>query len=155
VKKDVLKLYHHIISGCVFGNIPDWLADMDEYGLPCCLLLYNIVMFIFTAYRLRQKLKASSSIAQKSNMVKTRKSFVLLLKLSTTVAITWLPVIFDRYIYFNVHFYIYMALWTVAFLSGVYIGIAFVFTRRNYQLLKKKYFSARKMPINKIMPVNQ
>jgi formate/nitrite transporter FocA (FNT family) len=48
-----------------------------------------------------------------------------------------------------------MALWTVAFLSGVYIGIAFVFTRRNYQLLKKKYFSARKMPINKIMPVNQ
>jgi hypothetical protein len=110
VKKDVLKLYHHIIYGCVFGNIPDWLAIMKEYGLPCCLLLYNIVMFIFTAYRIRQKLKASSSIAQKSNMVKTRKSFVLLLKLSTTVAITWLPVIFDRYIYFNVHFYIYMSI---------------------------------------------
>jgi hypothetical protein len=88
-------------------------------------------------------------------MVKTRKRFVLLLKLSTTVAITWLPVIFERYIYLNVHFYIYKALWAVAFLSGVYIGIAFVFTRRNYQLLKKKYFPAKKMPINKIMSVNQ
>ena len=121
VKKDVLKLYHLIIYGCVFGNIPDWLAITKEYGLPGCLLLYNIVMFIYTAYRLRQKLKASSSIAQKSSIVKTRKSFVLLLKLSTTVAITWLPVIFERYIYLNVHFYIYMALWTVAFLSSVYI----------------------------------
>jgi hypothetical protein len=99
VKKDVLKLYHHIIYGCVFGNIPDWLAITKEYGLPGCLLLYNIVMFVYTAYRLRQKLKASSSMAQKSNMVKTRKSFVLLLKLSTTVAITWLPVIFERYTY--------------------------------------------------------
>jgi hypothetical protein len=77
VKKDVLKLYHHIIYGCVFGNIPDWLAITKEYGLPGCLLLYNIVMFVYTAYRLRQKLKASSSMAQKSNMVKTRKSFVL------------------------------------------------------------------------------
>jgi hypothetical protein len=43
---------------------------MEEYGLPGCLLLYIIGMFIFTAYRIRQKLKASSSIAQKSNIVK-------------------------------------------------------------------------------------
>jgi hypothetical protein len=40
------------------------------------------------------------------------------------------------------------ALFTVAFLTGVYIGIAFVFTRKKYSLLKKKYFPAKKKPVN-------
>ena len=76
VKTDVLRFHS---DGCV-NDSADWVVVMTEYGLPGCLLLYIIGMFIFTAYRIRQKLKASSSIAQKSNIVKKRNSFVLLLK---------------------------------------------------------------------------
>jgi hypothetical protein len=135
------------------GNeLPLWLAHMEKYGLPGCVSLYIIATFSFTAYQIRQKLKASSSIAHKSNIVKTHNSFVLLLKLSTTTAVSLSPLLFE-----NMHFDydIKMALFTVAFLSGVYIGIAFVFTRKNYRLLKKKYFPAKKKPVNKIIPVNQ
>jgi hypothetical protein len=126
-------------------ELPLWLAVMEEYGLPGCLLLYIVAMFSFTAYRIRQKLKASSSIVRKSNIVKKRNSFVLLLKLSTTTAISLSPLLFE-----NMHFDydIKTALFTVAFLTGVYIGIAFVFTRKNYSLLKKKYFPAKKKPVN-------
>ncbi|CAB3989516.1 probable G- coupled receptor Mth-like 12 [Paramuricea clavata] len=80
-KTDVLRFHHADSADCVSRlNNSDWLAVMEEYGLPGCLLLYIIVMFSFTAYRIRQKLKASSNIAQKSNIVKKRNSFVLLLK---------------------------------------------------------------------------
>jgi hypothetical protein len=150
VKKDVLRFHLDIPLGitasCVMGNeLPLWLAVMEQYGLPGCLLLYIIAMFSFTAYRIRQKLKASSSIVQKSNIVKKRNSFVLLLKLSTTTSISLSPLSFE-----NMHFDydIKTALFTVAFLTGVYIGIAFVFTRKNYSLLKKKYFPAKKKPVN-------
>jgi hypothetical protein len=155
VKTDVLRFHQrlHTYTSCVMGNeLPLWLAHMEKYGPPGCLFLCIIAMFSFTAYRIRQKLKASSSIAQKSNIVKTHNSFVLLLKLSTTTAISFFPLLFQ-----NMHFDydIRMALYTVALLSGVYIGIAFVFTRKNYRLLKKKYFPAKKKPVNKIIPVNQ
>ena len=71
VKKDVLRYYQKDIR-CFSGHeFPLWLDVMDEYGLVGCLLLYIIVTFSFTAYRIRQKLKASSSIAQKSNIVNT------------------------------------------------------------------------------------
>jgi hypothetical protein len=145
VKKDVLRFHLHTYTSCVMDNeLPLWLAVMEKYGLPGCLVLYIIGMFIFTAYRIRQKRKASSSIAQKSNIVKKRNSFVLLLKLSTTTAVSLSPLLFE-----NIHFDfdIKTALFTVAFLSGVYIGIAFVFTRKNYRLLKKKYFPAKKKPV--------
>jgi hypothetical protein len=96
-------------------------------------------MFSFTAYRIRQKLKASNSIAQKSNIVKKHNSFVLLLKLSTTSVISLLSLLFLNLIV-KLDVNIKTMIDTVAFLSGVYIGIAFVFTRKNYRLLKKKYF---------------
>jgi hypothetical protein len=144
VKKDVLR-FHLDSTRCVMGNKPPlWLAVMEQYGLSGCLFLYIIVMFSFTAYRIRQKLKASSSIAQKSNIVKTRNSFVLLLKLSTTTAISLSPLLFAN---INIDLRIKMAFIIVAHLSGVYIGIAFVFTRKNYRLLKKKYFPAKKKPV--------
>ena len=143
VKKDVLR-FQRDSTGCV-NELPLWLAVMTEYGLPGCLFLYIIAMFIFTAYRIRQKLKASSSIAQKSNIVKKRNSFVLLLKLSTTTAISFFPVLF---IEFMENSDVILTILTVASLSGVYIGIAFVFTRKNYRLLKKKYFPAKKKPVN-------
>ena len=38
------------------------------------------------------------------------------------------------------------------YLSGVYVGFAFVFTRKNYQLFKKKYFPAKVNPGNENMP---
>ena len=141
VKTDVLRFHS---DSCV-NDSADWLVVMTEYGLPGCLLLYIIGMFIFTAYRIRQKLKASSSIAQKSNIVKKRNSFVLLLKLSTTAAIGWLPVVL---LSIDFHDNIKTALVILMSLSGVYIGIAFVFTRKNYQLLKKKYFRAKNKPVN-------
>jgi hypothetical protein len=144
VKKDVLR-FHLDITGCVSRlNNSDWLAGMEKYGLPSCLLLYIIAMFSFTAYRIRQKLKESSSIAQKSNIVKKHNSFVLFLKLSTTTAISLLPLLFEN---INFDYDIEMALFTVAFLTGVYIGIAFVFTRKNYRLLRKKYFPAKKKSV--------
>jgi hypothetical protein len=37
-----------------------------------------------------------------------------------------------------------MASFTVAFLTGVYIGIAFVFTRKNYRLLTRRSISRKK-----------
>ena len=152
VKTDVLR-FQVDSTRCVSRlNNSDWLTGMEKYGLPGCLFLYIIVMFIFTAYRIRQKLKASSSIAQKSNSVKKRNSFVLLLKLSTTTAISLLPLIFEKK---HIDHNITVAFLIVAFLSGFYIGIAFVFTRKNYRLLKKKYFPAKKKPVNKIIQVNQ
>ena len=40
-----------IASICVNGHsIPDWLAVVEQHGLPGCLMLFIIVMFIFTAY---------------------------------------------------------------------------------------------------------
>ena len=147
VKKDVLR-FHLDSTGCVMSNeLPLWLVVMTEYGLVGCLVLYIVVMFSFTAYRIRQKLKASSSIAQKSNIVKKRNSFVLLLKLSTTTAISLLPLMFSKFIV-KLDIYIQKTFGIVAFLSGVYIGIAFVFTRKNYRLLKKKYFPAKKKSVN-------
>jgi hypothetical protein len=147
VKKDVLR-FHLDSTGCVMSNeLPLWLVVMTVYGLSGCLFLYIIAMFSFTAYRIRQKLKASSSIAQKSNIVKTHNSFVLLLKLSTTTAISLLPLMISKFIV-KLDIYIQETFGIVAFLTGVYIGIAFVFTRKNYRLLKKKYFPAKKKPVN-------
>ena len=147
VKKDVLR-YYQLVIFCFNGTgFPLWLATIEQYGLPGCLILYIIGMFIFIAYRIRQKLKASSSIAQKSNIVKKRSSFVLLLKLSTTAAISFFPALFQGFT-FRLNVYIQTTLLTAVYLTGVYIGIAFVFTKRNYRLLKKKYFPAKKKPVN-------
>jgi hypothetical protein len=153
-REDDAKIYQQISGDCINGRItPDWSAAVDVYGLQGCLLLYIIGMFIFTAYRIRQKLKASRNIAQKSNIVKRRK-FVIFLKLSTTTALSyWFPLFISRIVDFD--FDIKIALYTVTLLTGAYIGIAFVFTRRNYQLLKKKYFPANnKPPVTKI-PLNR
>ena len=150
VSKDILKFNQsRTESTCVDGHdLPSWLALMEEFGLPCCLLLYIITMFIITSYRIHEKLKASRTIAQKSNIVRKRKSFVILLKLSTTTAISWIPLFF---INLSFNLYINIAISTIAWLSGVYVGIAFVFTRKNYQLLRKKYFPAKKKPVNENM----
>ena len=147
-KEDDARIYQQISGDCINGRItPDWSAAVDLYGLQGCLLLYIIGMFVLTAYRIRQKLKASMNIAQKSNIVKRRK-FVILPKLSTTTALSyWFPLFISRIVDFD--FDIKIALYTVTLLTGAYIGIAFVFTRRNYQLLKKKYFPAKNKP-----PVN-
>jgi hypothetical protein len=142
-KEDDARIYQQISGDCINGRItPDWSAAVDVYGLQGCLLLYIIGMFIFTAYRIRQKLKASRDIAQKSNIVKRRR-FVIFLKLSTTTALSyWFPLFISRIVDFD--FDIKISLYTVTLLTGAYIGIAFVFTRRNYHLLKKKYFPSRK-----------
>ena len=147
VSKDVLGFHQSTTEAyCVDSHyIPGWLALIEKFGLPCCLLLYVITMFIFTGYRIHQKLKASSSIAQKSNIVKKRKSFVLLLKLSTTTAISWIPLFLEK---IALNFSMKVVLSTVMLLSGVYVSIAFVFTTKNYHLLKKKYFSAKKKAVN-------
>ena len=150
-KEDDARIYQQICGDCINGRItPDWSADVDVYGLQGCLLLYIIGMFIFTAYRIRQKLKASRNIAQKSNI----RKFVILLKLSTTTALSyWFPLFISRIVDFD--FDIKIALYTVTLLTGAYIGIAFVFTRRNYQLFRKKYFPAKnKLPVNEI-PLNR
>ena len=150
-KEDDARIYQQISGDCINGRItPDWSADVDVYGLQGCLLLYIIGMFVLTAYQIRQKLKASRNIAQKSNI----RKFVILLKLSTTTALSyWFPLFISRIVDFD--FDIKIALYTVTLLTGAYIGIAFVFTRRNYQLFKKKYFPAKnKPPVNEI-PLNR
>ena len=144
VKVDVLRFYPNIAGNCVDNDAIPLLV----YVFPIILLLlYIIEMFSFSAYRLRQKLKASSSIAHwKSNIVKNRNSFVLNLKLFAITSITyWLPIMI--YV-FNNNVHIQTALIAVMFLTGFYIGVAFVFTRKNYKLLKKKYFPAKKKPVN-------
>ncbi|CAB3993514.1 Hypothetical predicted protein [Paramuricea clavata] len=154
-REDDARIYQQISGDCINGRItPDWSAAVDIYGIQGCLLLYIIGMFIFTAYRIRQKLKASRNVAQKSNIVKRRK-FVILLKLATTTALSyWFPLFISRIVDFD--FDIKIALYTVTLLTGAYIGIAFVFTRRNYQLLKKKYFPANnKMPADDEIPLNR
>jgi hypothetical protein len=150
-KEDDARIYQQISGDCINGRItPDWSAAVDVYGLQGCLLLYIIGMFVLTSYRIRQKLKASRNIAQKSNI----RKFVILLKLSTTTALSyWFPLFISRIVDFD--FDIKIALYTVTLLTGAYIGIAFVFTRRNYQLFKKKYFPAKnKPPVNEI-PLNR
>jgi hypothetical protein len=150
-KEDDARIYQQISGDCINGRItPDWSAAVDVYGLQGCLLLYIIGMFVLTSYRIRQKLKASRNIAQKSNI----RKFVILLKLSTTTALSyWFPLFISRIVDFD--FDIKIALYTVTLLTGAYIGIAFVFTRRNYQLFKKQYFPAKnKPPVNEI-PLNR
>ena len=151
-KEDDMRVYEHITGDCISGRItPSWLAAIDVYGFQGCLVLYVLVMFFFTAYRIRQKLKASSSIAQKSNIAKNHK-FVILLKLSTTTALSyWFPLFISEIVDFN--FDIKIALYTVTLLTGGYIGIAFAFTRRNYRLLKKKYSPAKHKSVSKIAQV--
>ena len=141
-KENDIRVYQHITGDCISGRItPNWSAAIDVYGFQGCLVLYVLVIFFFTAYRIRQKLKASSSIAQKSNIAKNHK-FVILLKLSTTTALSyWFPLFISEIVDFN--FDIKIALYTVTLLTGAYIGIAFAFTRRNYTLLKKKYSPAK------------
>ena len=141
VKVDVLRFYANIVGNCVDNDAIPLLV----YVFPIILvLLYIIEMFSFSAYRLRKKLRASSSIAQKSNIVKNRNSFVLNLKLFAITSITyWLPIMI--YV-FNNNVHIQTALIAVMFLTGFYIGVAFVFTRKNYKLLKKKYFPAKRKP---------
>jgi hypothetical protein len=155
-KEDDARIYQQISGDCINGRVtPDWSAAVDVYGLQGCLLFYIIGMFILTAYRIRQKLKASRNIAQKSNIVKRRK-FVILLKVSATTAFAlsyWFPLFISRIVDFD--FEIKIALYTVALLTGAYIGIAFVFTRRNYQLLKKKYFPPKNNPPVNEIPLNR
>ena len=150
-KENDIRVYQHITGDCIRGRItPNWSAAIDVYGFQGCLVLYVLVIFFFTAYRIRQKLKASSSIAQKSNIAKNHK-FVILLKLSTTTALSyWFPLFISEIVDFN--FDIKIALYTVTLLTGAYIGIAFAFTRRNYTLLKKKYSPAKHMSVSKIPP---
>ena len=118
-KEDDARIYQQISGDCINGRItPDWSADVDVYGLQGCLLLYIFGMFILTAYRIRQKLKASRNIALKSNIVKRRK-FVILLKLSTTTALSyWFPLFISRIVDFD--FDIKIALYTVTLLTGAY-----------------------------------
>ncbi len=150
-KENDIRVYQHITGDCISGRItPNWSAAIDVYGFQGCLVLYVLVMFFFTAYRIRQKLKASSHIAQKSNLAKNHK-FVILLKLSTTTALSyWFPLFISEIVDFN--FDIKIALYTVTLLTGAYIGIAFAFTRRNYTLLKKKYSPAKHKSVSKIPP---
>ncbi len=150
-KENDIRVYQHITGDCISGRItPSWSAAIDVYGFQGCLVLYVLVMFFFTAYRIRQKLKASSSITQKSNIAKNHK-FVILLKLSTTTALSyWFPLFLSEIVDFN--FDIKIALYTVTLLTGAYIGIAFAFTRRNYTLLKKKYSPAKHKSVSTIGP---
>ncbi len=150
-KENDIRVYQHITEDCISGRItPNWSAAIDVYGFQGCLVLYVLVMFFFTAYRIRQKLKVSSSIAQKSNIAKNHK-FVILLKLSTTTALSyWLPLFISEIVDFNLD--IKIALYTVTLLTGAYIGIGFSFTRRNYTLLKKKYSPAKHKSVSKIAP---
>ena len=148
------RIYHQITGDCSNGQItPDWSTAVDVYGVQGFLMLYIVVTFILTAYKIRQKLKAGQSIAQKSNVVKHRK-FILLLKLSTTTALSyWFPLFLSEMIDFN--FDVKIALYTVTLLTGAYIGISFGFTRRNYQLLKKKYFPAKDRQVYNLVAENQ
>ena len=131
MKSKNMFLHKHNVNNS-YNNVNKINSLVSYYGTIWSSRLSFVVhylhaMFSFTAYRIRQKLKASSSIAQKSNIVKTHNySFVLLLKLSTTTVVSLGPLLFE-----NTHldYDTKMASFTVAFLTGVYIGIAFVFTR--------------------------
>ena len=148
------RIYQHITGDCINGRItPSWTTAVDVYGIQGCLILYISVTFILTAYQIRQKLKAGQSIVPKSNVVKHRK-FVLLLKLSMTTALSyWFPLLLSEMTHFNLE--VKIALYTVTLLTGAYIGIAFGFTRRNYQLLKRKYFPATERRVNNRVAANE
>ena len=114
-----------------------WYLFIDHI-LPGIHILYIIVTFIVTSFQIRKKLKESSEIAQTSNIVRNRKNFLILLKLLTITGLTWIPIMFlANYIKIDVH--IMMVFYPATLLTGFYLAIAFVFTRKNYQLLKKKF----------------
>ena len=118
-----------------------WFISLDHV-LPWSFLLYVVVVFFATGIQIRKKLKASKNIAQTSKVVKGRKNFVILLKLLTTTGLTWVPFMFlANYIEFD--YYATLVLYPLTLLTGVYIAIAFVFTRKNYQLLIKKFLAKK------------
>ena len=142
-KLDVSRFSVNVYGYCV-GDQPDLLRIF--YGLSFFLLfVYIIESFCTSVYRLRQKFKASNSIAQASNNARSRNSLIVSLKLFSATAITfWLPVIIAVATDPNVH--VKTALFTLTQLTGFYIGVAFVFTKKNYKLLKKKCFRAKTKP---------
>ena len=102
-KEDDARIYQQISGDCINGRItPDWSAAVDVYCLQGCLLLCIIGMFILTAYRIRKNSRQAGTLhMQKSNIVKRRK-FVILLKLSTTTALSyWFPLFISRIVDFD------------------------------------------------------
>ena len=150
VKVDVVRYSVDIYGDCVTEQV----VPLDECYtfLFLFLFLYTIGIFFTSAYRLRQKLKDGNSIAQASNNATNRNSFIVFVKLFSTTAITfWLPRKISQYVEVNDH--VKTALTTISFLVGLYIGVAFVFTKKNYKLLKKKYQLAKNKPSNENVTV--
>ncbi len=102
-------------------------------------IYYTLLLLLLSqVFKFAKKLKESSEIAQTSNIVRNRKNFLILLKLLTITGLTWIPIMFlANYIKIDVH--IMMVFYPATLLTGFYLAIAFVFTRKNYQLLKKKF----------------
>ena len=127
---------------CVYSVDSFWMGYV-YLSLSGCLVIFDVFMFIVTGYYLRKRLTESTSILQNCSVMKKRKSFFILLKLSTISGFNWLPVM--SFSVSNPHPNIILALFVLTFLSGVYIAIAFVFTRKNFRLLRNRLVGSNKM----------
>ena len=134
IELDVVEFSFSKMNMCVYSSDSFWMGYV-YLSLSGCLVIFDIFMFIVTGYYIRKKLTESTSILQHCNVMKKRKSFFILLKLSTIAGFNWLPVM--SFSVFNPHRNIILALFVLTFLSGVYIAIAFVFTRKNFRHSKK------------------
>jgi hypothetical protein len=145
-KKNLLNFYFHNF----LGNNPCFYYARNSFSyawyisielvLPWSLVFYIVVVFLITGYQIRRKLKASRNIAETSKVVRNRKNFVILLKLITTTALTCIPLML-LVDHINMDYYVIIVLYPATLLTGVYMAIAFVFTRKNYQMLMKKFFA--------------
>ena len=124
------------LNMCAYSRGSFWMRYL-YLSFSACLVVFDVAMFIVTGYHIRKKLMESNSILQNCNAMKKRRSFFMLLKLSTIAGFNWLPVM----VFFTVSNpdrNLLLVFFVLTFLSGVYIAIAFVFTRKNYKLLRNK-----------------
>ena len=142
IELDVVQFSFSKMNMCVYSDDSFWMGYV-YLSLSSCLVIFDVFMFIVTGNYIRKKLTESTSILQNCNVMKKRKSFFILLKLSTIAGFNWLPVM--SFSVSNPHRNIILALFVLTFLSGVCIAIAFVFTRKNFRLLQNRLMGRDKI----------
>ena len=115
-----------------------WLATRDSklflFIVPFgVLLLFNLLLFSFVAFRLRKHQKSSAQSLGKMAKNRQARSVVISMKLSTLMGFSWLFGLIQVAFETETNVFAYFFVIFVSF-QGLFICIAFLFKRTNYQL---------------------
>ena len=149
VSVDELKVVKH-------GYSEDVNCWIDSTVLPYffvlpigCVPLISSIMFSITIYHIRQQQRATNLVLKKSKLKMNLQFISIFLKLSTAMGSEWL---FGVLVFFFPHINAFSYIFVILFsLEGVYIAVAFVFTRKIYRMYREiQYGKGEKMPRRKL-----